>query len=203
MESGSDDRVPPAMTNSKLVGRHDEVAAIERFLGSLGDGSRVLLVEGEPGIGKTTVIQAAARSARARDYMVLAAAPAESEMPLDFAGLADLLAPVPKKVIERLPRPQRDALFVSVLRTEPPTVPPDRRTIATAVVALVRDMAGRQPVLVLVDDIHWLDGPSADVVSFMLRRVGGLPVGMMGAVRTDWRGRLGLPRFDGHPPSGG
>jgi DNA-binding CsgD family transcriptional regulator/tetratricopeptide (TPR) repeat protein len=178
------------MTECSIVGRHYEVAAIEQFLDTLGDGSRVLLVEGEPGIGKTTAVQAAARSASDRGYLVLAAAPAESEMPLDYAGMADLLATVPHTVVEGLPRPQRDAVFVSVLRTEAPTVPPDSRTIATAVVALVRELARQQPVLMLVDDLHWLDGPSADVVAFMLRRVGGSPVGLIGAVRTDWTGRL-------------
>jgi DNA-binding CsgD family transcriptional regulator len=190
MGSASGDRAAPTTTNRTFVGRHDEVAAIERFLGTLGGRSRVLLVEGEPGIGKTTMVQAAARSASERGCMLLAAAPAESEMPLDFAGLADLLATVPKTLIEGLPRPQRDAVFVSVLRTEPPTVPPDSRTIATAIVALVREMARKQPVLVLIDDIHWLDTPSADAVAFMLRRVGGSPVGLIGAVRTDWTGRL-------------
>jgi DNA-binding CsgD family transcriptional regulator len=178
------------MTDSMIVGRHDEVAVIEQFLDTLGDGSRVLLVEGEPGIGKTTMVQEAARSASERGYVVLAAEPAESEMPLDYAGLADLLATVPKTLIEGLPRPQRDALFVSVLRTEPPTGAPDSRTIATATLALVRDLAQEQPVLVLIDDMHWLDSPSADVVAFMLRRVGELPVGLIEAVRTEWTGRL-------------
>jgi hypothetical protein len=109
------------MTGSTIVGRHDEVAAIEQFLDTLGEESRVLLVKGEPGIGKTTMVQGAARSARERGYMVLAAAPAESEMPLDFAGLADLLATVPSTLIRGLPRPQRDALFVSVLSSTAPT----------------------------------------------------------------------------------
>jgi DNA-binding CsgD family transcriptional regulator len=190
MGSGSDRGAPPVTSDSTIVGRHDEVAAIAQFIDMLGDGSRVLLVEGEPGIGKTTMVQATSRSASERGFMVLAAAPAESEMPLDFAGLADLLATVPTTLIEGLPRPQRDALVVSVLRTERPTVAPDSRTIATAVVALVRDMARQQPVLVLVDDIHWLDSPSADVVAFMLRRVGESPVGLIGTVRTDWTGRL-------------
>jgi DNA-binding CsgD family transcriptional regulator len=190
MRSGSDDAASSTVIDSPVVGRYDEAAAVERFLDTRGEDPRVLLVEGEPGIGKTTVVQAAARAAGDRGYMVLAAAPAESEMPLDFAGLADLLATVPDSLIEGLPRPQRDAVFVSVLRTEAPTVAPDPRTIATAVVALIRDLAGQQPVLVLVDDLHWLDGPSADVVAFMLRRVGGSPVGLIGAVRTDWTGRM-------------
>ena len=190
MGSGSDDGTRPATTDGTIVGRHDEVAAIEQFLDMLGAGSRVLLVEGEPGIGKTTMVQAAARSASERGYVVLAAAPAELEMPLDYAGLADVLATVPNHLIEGLPRPQRDALVVSVLLTEAPTGAPDSRTIATAVVSLVRGMAEQQPVLVLLDDVHWLDGPSADVVAFMLRRVGESPVGLIGTVRTDWTGRL-------------
>lgn len=181
----------PNMSDATIVGRRVEVAAIEHFLDALSDGSRVLLIEGEPGIGKTTLVQTAARLARGRGYLVLAAAPAESEMPLDFAGLADLLAAVPARFIEALPRPQRDAVLVSVLRTEQPTVAPDSRTIATAIVGLVRDLAGKQPVLVLIDDIHWLDTPSAEAVAFMLRRVGSSPVGLIGAVRTDWTG--GLP----------
>ena len=122
--------------------------------------------------------------------MVLSAFPAESEVPLEFAGLADLLEWVPAVLVDGLPVPQRHAVRQAVLRAEPAQRSADPRTTATAVLTLLRTLAKKQPVLVVVDDLQWLDNASARALSFALRRLRLEPVGLLAAVRTDWSGNL-------------
>jgi DNA-binding CsgD family transcriptional regulator len=112
--------------------------------------------------------------------------PAESELPLEFAGLADLLDGVPAAAIDGLPPPQRRAIRQAVLRAEDQSRVTDPRTTATAMFTLFRALAGRQPVVIAVDDLQWLDAPSARVLSFALRRLQFEPAGLLAAVRTGW-----------------
>ena len=172
------------------VGRDAEAAKISRFLGELPCGPRVLLIEGEAGIGKTTLLKDAHDMAVRLGHMVLSAFPAESEVPLEFAGLTDLLERVPAALVAGLPVPQRHAVRQAVLRAEPPQRSTDPRTTATAVLTLLRSLAEKHPVLVVVDDLQWLDPPSACALSFALRRLQLEPVGLLAAVRTDWSGNL-------------
>ena len=179
------------------IGRKSEIAKIEGFLDHLPDGSRTVLLEGEVGIGKTTLIDWGRDAAQGRGLSVLAARPVEAEFPLEFAGLADLLESVPGVLIDTLPAPQRQAVRVAVLRDELPESPLDPRTIATAVLTMIRALATTAPVVLVVDDLPWLDVPSAKVLSFVLRRAGAAPVGLLGAVRTDWSGeRPPIPVLD-------
>ena len=99
-----------------LIGRSDEAAAIARFLERVPIGPVGLVIEGEPGIGKTSVIAEAIRSAQARGYRVLHARPAEAEADLAFAALGDIIGAVFDEVAEALPPPQRQALEVALLR---------------------------------------------------------------------------------------
>ena len=114
-------------------------------------------------------------------------------MPLEFAGLADLLDTVPAAVVGGLPVPQRQAVRQAVLRAEPPQRSADPRTTATAVLTLLRSLARKHPVVVLIDDLPWLDTPSARALSFALRRLRLEPVGLLAVVRTDWS--AGPPRL--------
>jgi DNA-binding CsgD family transcriptional regulator len=123
---------------------------------------------------------------RSREFTLLLAAPVENELPLEFAALADLLEAVPGALVDGLPGPQRRAVEVAVLRREVSPLSIDPRTIATAVLAIVRNMAADRPVVLLVDDIPWLDAASARVVSFVMRRAGAAPVGLIAASRTEW-----------------
>ena len=101
-----------------LVGREPEVAAVARFLGRARQNSCVMLVEGEMGTGKTSVLAAAREAAREHGWLILAANPAEPEMPLEYAGIADLLDPLPAALTDELPVPQRRAIRVALLREE-------------------------------------------------------------------------------------
>jgi DNA-binding CsgD family transcriptional regulator len=173
-------------SGASLIGRDGETAQIERFLDALSEGSRTLLVEGEIGVGKTVLMQRAGEMVRARGYTLLVATPVEVELPLEFAALADLLEAVPRALVDALPGPQRQAVDVAVLRRELSLRPVDPRTIATAVLTVVRQMAAERPVVLLVDDTPWLDAASARVVSFVMRRAGSAPAGLIAAARTEW-----------------
>ena len=176
------------MAPTVLVGREPEAVAVARFLGRARQNSRVMLVEGEVGIGKTSVLAAARESAREQGWQILAANPAELEMPLEYTGIADLLEPLPGSLTDSLPAPQRRAIRVALLREEAPEPSVDLRTIATAAVAMLRRLASAGPVLLIIDDLHWLDHASARVLAFVLRRLPPAPVSLLASVRTGWAG---------------
>lgn len=176
-----------------VVGRGAELAAAEEFVAGLDRGPAALVFAGQPGIGKSALWQATLEKALAESYVVLAARPAEAEAGLGFAALADLLDPVVDQVLPVLPGPQGRALAVALLREDPGGGRLDRRAVAAATAAVLREVARTAPVVVAIDDVQWLDRPSAHVLGFAIRRLGGLPVGVLVCERSE-RG-LGLP-FD-------
>jgi hypothetical protein len=123
----------------RVVGREREPSVLESFLGSFDDGFAVLSLEGEPGIGKTTIWQEGMRRAEARGLLALSCRPAQSEARLSFVGLGDLLGPVPDGALEALPDRQRAALEVALLRAPAgEKLRADRRTVGVALLALLR-----------------------------------------------------------------
>ena len=139
---------------SSLVGRESELEAVEAFLRS--KRPHVLAIVGEPGIGRTTLWQAAVERARAQGARVLIARPTESESRLAFAGLADLLAEMPDELFARLPEPQRVGLDVALLRAASAR-PPERRVVGAGLLTLLRALSLESGVVCAVDDLHWLD----------------------------------------------
>jgi DNA-binding CsgD family transcriptional regulator len=184
------------------IGRDRETARINRFLAGLPAGSGVLLIEGEAGIGKTTLLRESHDAAVQAGMTVLSASPVESEAPLEFAALADLLGTVPAALVQQLPLPQQRAIRQAVLRVEAQPGPADTRTIATALLGLLHGLAKKQTVLLVVDDLPWLDEPSARALSFALRRLRRDPVGLLAAVRTGWSGDQPPMAMDGIPWTG-
>jgi DNA-binding NarL/FixJ family response regulator len=166
---------------SSLVGRESELGAVETFLRS--DRPCALAVIGEPGIGKTTLWQAAVEHARAQGARVLVARPTESEARLGFAGLADLLADVSEVLFAQLPEPQRVGLDAALLRAASAR-PPQRRVVAAGFLTLLRALAGQSEVVCAIDDLQWLDASSAAVVEFALRRLGDERVRCLLSVRS-------------------
>jgi DNA-binding CsgD family transcriptional regulator len=166
---------------SVVIGREAELAEVEAFFGH-GHLTALALV-GEAGIGKTTVWTWIVESARSGGSIMLAARPAESEAGLTFAGLADLLATVPEPAFESIPALQRSALDVALLRALPRR-PPERRLVGTALLSLLGALSREADVVLAVDDLHWLDAPSAAVLEFALRRVAG-PVRAVLSVRSE------------------
>ena len=116
----------------EAFGRHAELDALRRFLGAVDQGPHALVLEGEAGIGKTTLWNVGVGMARERGFRVLTTRSAESEAQLSYAGLADVLAEVQNEALESLPEIQRLALEVALLRAEPGEMPVDHHTVAAA-----------------------------------------------------------------------
>jgi DNA-binding CsgD family transcriptional regulator len=150
-----------------LRGRRDECVVLDRLLDRARAGrSGALVLEGEPGVGKTALLEYAIGSAS--DLRVLRAVGVESEMELAFAALHQLCAPVLDR-LERLPVPQRDALLTTFgMRTGPA---PDRFLVGLAVLSLLSEVADERPLVCVVDDAQWLDRASAQCVAFVARRL--------------------------------
>jgi DNA-binding CsgD family transcriptional regulator len=177
-----------------IVGRDHELDRLGDLVGGLDSGPRVLLLEGEAGIGKTTIWEAGLEAAAALPARVLSASAAPAEMPLAFTSVADLLGDVLDELLPDLPEPQRDALSAALLLTRPRRGAPDSRAVATAFLGALRALAERGPVVVAVDDVQWLDQPSATTLAFALRRLRSEPVGFLLTRRTPSTQPLGLDR---------
>lgn len=166
-----------------IFGRTSELAFVEHFLGEIHLGPCDLLLEGEAGAGKTTLWRATVMAARARGYRVLMCHPVESEASLAFAALGDLLDGLLDEPHPPLPAPQYHALRVAVLMAEPEGLPPDQRSVSVATLGVLRSISERSPVLVAVDDLHWMDRASARVLDFALRRLRTERVGTVATLR--------------------
>jgi DNA-binding CsgD family transcriptional regulator len=159
---------------------------VGRFLAP-GAAGRVLVVCGEPGIGKSTVWEAGAGLARSRGFAVWCARASEAEAQLSFAGLADLVEAAGAGVLAGLPPPQRRALEVAVRRAEPEGPAPEPLAVAAGLLGALRVAAAAGPVLVAVDDLPWLDGASAAAAVFAARRLAGEDVRFLVARRGGQR----------------
>jgi DNA-binding CsgD family transcriptional regulator len=142
-------------------------------------GSRVLVVRGEPGVGKSALLDYLA--GRASGCRVVRAAGVESEMELAFAGLHQLLSPMPDRT-GRLPVPQRDALRTAFGLSAGPA--PDRFLVGLAVLGLLSEVASERPLICVVDDEQWLDRASVQALGFVARRLAAEPVGLVFAARA-------------------
>ena len=168
-----------------VVGRERELDSLERFLDAVPEGPAGLWIEGEVGIGKTTLWKHAAVAARERSYRVLVSRPIESETQLAFAALGDVLEGVAAGPLSGLPEPQQRALEVALLRREAEGPAPHSRAVALGLLGVLRSLAQPGPVVVAVDDVQWLDPPSASALEFVARRLGEEPIGFLVAQRRE------------------
>ena len=167
---------------AELTGRDEELRRAQLFVEAVPSGVRALLITGEAGVGKTSLWQAAVERARAAGMQVVAARPAEAETSFAYAALGDLLGSLPA-VLGELPRPQGRALEVA-LRVSEHGEEPDQQAVALATLAALRALARAAPLVVAIDDVQWLDRPSAAVLGFAARRLAGEPVALLVAERT-------------------
>ena len=142
------------------------------FVEEAARGPAALVVEGEPGIGKTELWNAGVGQARARGLRVLESRPAGAETQLSFAVLRDLLGAGFADAVASLPERQRRALEVALLFEEAGEAGPDAHTIAAATLGALQSLAEDEPVLVAIDDAQWIDGASAAALGFAVRRLG-------------------------------
>ena len=168
----------------EVIGRGDELAAIERLLERATEAPGALVLEGEPGIGKTALWESARAVAGGRGFRVLASRPGRADAQLALAGFGDLFAVVPSELVESLPAPQRRALDVALLRAEPERDEADQRTLSVATLRLLGELAAETPLLLAIDDAQWLDESSAAILAFVARRLGGSPVGLVLTLRS-------------------
>lgn len=168
----------------QLVGRRQELAAIDAFLAEDATGAAALVVEGEAGIGKTSVWRDGVERAREHGYRVLLAQPVGAEVRLALAGLGDLLGEVVDEALPSLPEPQRRALEAALLRAGSHG-PPDVRAVGVALAEVLRTLSRGDTVLIAVDDLQWLDRPSGELITFALRRLDAEPVRLLASVRTE------------------
>jgi hypothetical protein len=164
-----------------LIGRSAECVTLDRLLADARHGhSAALVLRGEPGIGKSALLRHTA--AQAQGLTVVTARGVESEAQLAFAGLADLTRSL-LGYLSRLPRVQAAALKAA-LALGPP-VGGDRFTVAAATLTLLAAAAERRPLLAMVDDAHWLDAPSAEVLGFVARRLQSEGIVLLLAMRDN------------------
>ncbi|HEY0537031.1 MAG TPA: AAA family ATPase, partial [Actinoallomurus sp.] len=179
----------------RLLGRDAEVKLLTSLVDGIHDSGSTLVLRGDPGIGKSRLLEEAARLARARDIMVLSTTGVQSEAHLAFSGLHQLLRPVRARAAD-LPPGHRAALDTAFGLGD--DAEPEQFRIAMAVLDLLSEVASDAPVLAIVEDAHWLDPPSADVLAFVARRVESDPIVLLAATRDGHRSALtdaGLPEL--------
>ena len=153
---------------AQLVGRNPECSAVDELLRQVGDGaSGALVVRGEPGIGKSAILDYAAKAAGG--FLVLAVTGIESEMEVAFSGLQQACAPLAGRLAQ-LPPPQADALRVA-FGLSAASAPPERFLVGLGVLGLVAEAAAARPVLCVVDDAQWIDQASLRALGFAARRL--------------------------------
>jgi DNA-binding CsgD family transcriptional regulator len=177
------------------VGREQDLGVVRSFAAQASVSGGGLVIAGEPGVGKTTLLEAVAMEAEAAGIRVLRSAGVEYEAGISYAGLNLALLPLAGS-IPLLDRAHRDALRV-VFGLDV-AVTPDRYTLGNAFLELLRRESADQPVLLLVDDLQWLDRPSATVFGFAARRAAGSPVGFIGTIRPGHAGFFDHARLAEH-----
>src|SRR5712664_4882293 len=174
-----------------LVNRRTERSALDSLIASARGGTgNALVLRGEPGIGKTALLDYAVESASG--FRIARASGVESEMELAFAALHQLCAPMLDR-LERLPGPQHDAVGVAFgLRAGNA---PDRFLVGLAVLSLLSEVGEERPLLCLVDDAQWMDRASAQALAFVARRLLADSVALVVATRRPIEEFSGLPEL--------
>jgi DNA-binding CsgD family transcriptional regulator len=168
-----------------LVGRAAEARTVASLLDAPADGSATVIIEGEPGIGKSTLWFDGVERARGRGVRVLSARTSAAESVLAYAALADLLVGVEPQLWADLPLPQRRGLAAALLTESGPSGPAlDQRAVGAALLAIVKRLTEHSPVLFAIDDLQWIDASSAAAVAFAARRMSG-PVTFLCTARSD------------------
>jgi hypothetical protein len=177
-----------------LTDRLSERDRLDRLIEAVrAGGSRALVVRGEPGVGKTALLEYLAGRASGGGCRLARAVGVQSEMELAFAGLHQLCAPMLDR-LERIPEPQHDALRTAFGIGS--GSPPDRFFVGLAVLSLLSEVAGDRPLVCVIDDEQWLDRASVQALGFAARRLGADPVGLVFAARDPGADLVGLPELE-------
>ena len=182
---------------SELIGRGQDLVVVRAFVYETSAQGGALLLSGEPGVGKSALLDCAEQLAAMAGIRVLRAAGTEFE-DLSFAGLNQLLLPI-RADIKALSSVQQNALNIALGFCDGP--PCDQLVVSNAVLALLRQAAADCPLVLIVDDLQWVDPASAVVLRFAARRLSGSQVGLLAAERDGASDllELDLPRYEVPP----
>jgi hypothetical protein len=186
-------------SDETLFGRQQDISVLEAFVEQAVDDGAALLVTGEAGVGKTALVNAVASDARRRSVRVLRAAGSEFEASLSYAGLNQLLHPVLDRIGE-LDDADRRALRMALGLAEGRGS--DELAVSNATLRLLATLADAQPLLVVVDDVNWLDRASSVAMAYVARRVGGTRIALIATMRSGQRTpfeRGGLDTYELQP----
>jgi DNA-binding CsgD family transcriptional regulator/tetratricopeptide (TPR) repeat protein len=164
-----------------LLGRENELAVLHRFVRASSTDGATLLILGDPGVGKTALLQSAAHTAPATGSRLLRASGVEFEADMSYAGLNQVLLPLSDE-LGRVSSSHRAALSVALGIGDGPVA--DRLVVAAAALALLRQAAADRPLLLIIDDLQWLDRASAQALGFLARRLAGTRIGFLAAQRS-------------------
>jgi len=155
----------------EIVGREEELSSLRAFIGRAEGVPPALVLDGEAGIGKSTLWHVGVDHARARGFRVLMSRPAEAERGLAHAGLVDLFEELLDAVLPGLPAPRRRALRVALLIEEAAGEGVDPRALGIAIRSALQLLARDRHLLIAIDDVQWFDDSSARALAFALRRL--------------------------------
>jgi DNA-binding CsgD family transcriptional regulator len=156
---------------SEVVGREEELDSVRAFVDRTDEGLALFVLEGEAGIGKSTLWLAAVEHARSRGVRILCSRPAEAEQGLVHVGLGDLFEGVLDDVLPDLQTPRRRALEIALVREEAVGYQLDSRTLGLATRDALESLARDSRLLIAIDDVQWLDDASTGALAFALRRL--------------------------------
>src|SRR3954451_15733455 len=183
--------LPAGITGERLLGREREREVLDRLLAAARGGhGGVLVMAGEPGVGKTALLEHAVGAAQ--EFRLLRTAGVEGEMELPYAALQQLWAPI-SDLMEALPAPQREALAVAFGLSAGQA--PDPLLVGLAMLGLLSEAAEERPLLCVVDDAQWLDRASARALAFVARRLLAERIALVFATREPSAGLAGLPEL--------
>ncbi|MET4308097.1 AAA family ATPase [Bradyrhizobium sp. RT4b] len=172
-----------------MQGRAQDIALIDHLIERIDQGGSTLVISGEPGIGKSALLDVARHRASERGFSVLSMTGVLAEVHLPFAALEQALRPLMKGAEGLVPR-QRSALLAA-FGMHDDAGPPDIFLVALATLSLLSERATREPLLLVADDAQWLDQATFEVLAFVSRRLSSDPIVLVVAMRDDFKSSLG------------
>lgn len=173
-----------------MFGREPERAQIEQVLDAGTARPAGIVLEGDPGIGKTTLLREALAGAAGRSFQTLVASPSEPEAGLSFAGLGDLISGVVDGLLDALPGPQRHAVSAALSLEDASQAPADPLALPRGILTILSELSAQGPLLVAIDDEQWVDQASGQVLAFALGRLRAAPICLLMTRRPESGGAL-------------